>query len=125
MKVAIIHKETLNVCAIYEKNDDIEICLKRDFSEENHLFIDVSDETTVKNIKIGSDGTATIDPFYMYEEIRQKRNGLLIECDWTQMNDTPLDINTKQKWVVYRQALRDLPNTITDPVNPTWPTPPS
>ena len=43
------------------------------------------------------------------EGIRQERNTLLTNCDWTQLNDTPLDNPTKVEWTTYRQALRDIP----------------
>ena len=47
------------------------------------------------------------------DELRQKRNMLLSQCDWTQLADTQLlfDEETKTKWLVYRQALRDLPES--------------
>lgn len=124
MKGVVIEKDTLKVCTIYTKNDDIEICLKQDFPEEMHMFIDVTDDVTIKNIKVGPGGTITTDSSYLYGEIREQRNKLLIGCDWTQSRDSPLTIEKQDEWTVYRQALRDLPNTVTDPTNVTWPTPP-
>lgn len=53
------------------------------------------------------------------------RNGLLLESDWTQSNDSPLTDAKKAEWATYRQALRDLPANTTDPRSPTWPTPPT
>lgn len=53
-------------------------------------------------------------------QIRTKRNQLLTECDWTQLPDAPLTAEQKQAWAVYRQALRDMPETC-DPCNPVWP----
>jgi hypothetical protein len=41
--------------------------------------------------------------------IREHRNKLLAESDWTQMPDSPLDNETKKQWQNYRKALRDLP----------------
>ena len=38
--------------------------------------------------------------------------------------DIPLTDSQKQDWVNYRQLLRDLPDSITDPFNVTWPTTP-
>ena len=58
----------------------------------------------------------------MWGEIREKRDDLLLETDWTQNPDVPE--TTKAKWQVYRQALRDVPSQ-SDPYNITWPTPPS
>lgn len=59
---------------------------------------------------------------WLWERIRMIRNHLLLESDWTQVADAP--VNTKA-WASYRQALRDLPDTIKDPTQPVdWPTPP-
>lgn len=124
MKGVVIEKDTLKVCTIYTKNDGIEICLKQDFPEDMHMFIDVTDDVTIKNIKVNPDGTITTDSSYLYGEIREQRNKLLIGCDWTQSRDSPLTIEKQDEWTLYRQALRDLPNTVTDPTNVTWPTPP-
>jgi len=52
---------------------------------------------------------------------RQKRNRLLQESDWTQVDDARVN---KQSWAEYRQILRDLPQTYPDPKNIVWPTPP-
>lgn len=56
--------------------------------------------------------------------IRGTRNQLLKDCDWTQIADCTVD---KAAWLTYRQALRDLPSTITEPrtfsdwpKNPDW-----
>lgn len=125
MKGVVLEKETLKVCTIYTKNEAIETSLKQDFPEENHFFIDVSDDVNIKNIKINPDGTVTTDTFYLYGEIREQRNKLLIGCDWTQARDSPLTIEKQDEWAVYRQALRDLPANTTDPTNVTWPVPPS
>ena len=58
----------------------------------------------------------------MWGEIREKRDDLLLETDWTQNPDVP--DATKAKWQTYRQALRDIPSQ-SDPYNITWPTRPS
>jgi len=53
--------------------------------------------------------------------IRAERNKLLVESDWTQLPDAPVDAAA---WATYRQALRD----ITDQANPfniVWPQGPS
>jgi len=56
--------------------------------------------------------------------LRLKRNTLLVESDWTQYTDSPLDDEVKTEWAVYRVSLRDLPENTDDPADPTWPTPP-
>ncbi len=124
MKGVVLEKETLRVCTIYTKNDPIECCLKQDFPEETHMFVDVSDDVNIKNIKINSDGTITTQTTYLYDEIRQKRNDLLILCDWTQARDSPLTLETQDQWAAYRQKLRDLPANTQDPTNVNWPIPP-
>ena len=53
-------------------------------------------------------------------QIRGQRNQLLKECDWTQIADCT--IPKKAEWTTYRQTLRDLPSTITEPRNfSNWP----
>lgn len=54
-------------------------------------------------------------------EIRDIRNQLLLECDWTQLNDIPTE--TKNLWSNYRQELRDVTNQ-SNPFNINWPTKP-
>ena len=49
---------------------------------------------------------------YLWEELRQKRDLRLAGSDWTQMTDSPLSNSKKAEWATYRQALRDLPNTL-------------
>ena len=39
---------------------------------------------------------------------RIKRNQLLADSDWTQMNDSPLTDEAKTSWATYRQSLRDI-----------------
>lgn len=59
----------------------------------------------------------------MWRYVRDIRNELLKECDWTQLPDSPL-INQKQtEWQIYRQSLRDI-TTQQSPFNINWPTPP-
>lgn len=54
-------------------------------------------------------------------EIRLKRNRLMAMSDYTQMSDYPGD---KESWATYRQALRDIPQTYTNPEDVVWPTAP-
>ena len=53
--------------------------------------------------------------------VRAQRDQLLSQSDWTQVADAPGD---KAAWATYRQALRDLPSTGSDPDALTWPTSP-
>ena len=56
--------------------------------------------------------------------VRRERNAKLTECDWTQLNDTPLDNPTKVEWTTYRQALRDITAQVGFPHNVVWPVKP-
>ena len=55
-------------------------------------------------------------------EIREIRNELLRQTDWTQVADVPVTI--KQPYTDYRQALRDIPAQVGFPKNVTWPVEP-
>ena len=67
---------------------------------------------------------AAISDYYRQNQdwsaIRQERNRLLAESDWTRLDDATAD---KDAWAIYRQALRDItlqPN----PLEVQWPVPP-
>jgi len=62
------------------------------------------------------------------EILRLKRDALLTESDWTQVNDSPLTDTKKAEWSTYRQTLRDLPannSSATSIDDVAFPTPPS
>lgn len=52
-------------------------------------------------------------------EVREERSAKLAATDWTQGVDTPQTI--KDKYVSYRQALRDVPAQSGFPNNVVWP----
>lgn len=53
--------------------------------------------------------------------VRQERDKKLIESDWTQVIDAPVD---QAAWATYRQTLRDIPSQAGFPNEVTWPTEP-
>jgi len=55
-------------------------------------------------------------------EVRQQRNELLSDCDWTQLPDSPAD---HEAWATYRQALRDVTAQEGFPWDVSWPTEPT
>jgi hypothetical protein len=57
------------------------------------------------------------------EVVRNRRNMLLSQSDWTMY--APLPESKKNEWEIYRQKLRDLPLNVIYPVWPDFPTPPS
>ena len=55
-------------------------------------------------------------------KLRSKRNLFLDETDKYMTIDYPhASDEARQRWLDYRQALRDLPATTEDPTNPVWP----
>ena len=54
-------------------------------------------------------------------EVREIRNQLLTECDWTQLADIPTE--TKAVWTEYRTQLRDITSQ-SNPFSINWPTKP-
>ena len=57
------------------------------------------------------------------ENLREERDRLLAESDWTQNRDVVL--SNDAEWSAYRQALRNLPANTEDPLEPVWPTKPA
>jgi hypothetical protein len=56
-------------------------------------------------------------------EIREHRNTLLSECDWTQFQDSPITGSKLTEWQTYRQELRDITQN-ENPFTLVWPTQP-
>ena len=84
------------------------------------------DEVTAKIAELEA-----AEPFKL---LREERNKLIAETDWTQLKDISLDSIREKNWKEYRQALRDLPNGSTpkldsygdlDMSSVTWPDKPS
>jgi len=65
-----------------------------------------------------------------YEKLRVERNFRLLECDWTDLPNTPLSPEKKSEWMSYRQELRNLPGNVSQLPKPKdtktwgWPTKP-
>lgn len=55
--------------------------------------------------------------YTQWQVVRNQRNQMLKDSDWTQVADAPVD---KTAWATYRQALRDI-TTQPDPFNISWP----
>jgi hypothetical protein len=80
------------------------------YIEDNQVFtVEVADKTEEE---------LTQDSLNIANEVRAKRNQLLIETDWTQVADAPVD---KQAYAAYRQALRDITTQEGFPLDINWP----
>jgi len=55
-------------------------------------------------------------------QARSQRDALLLQSDWTQVPDAPVD---QSAWAEYRQTLRDLPQKAGFPNDIDWPEKPS
>jgi hypothetical protein len=55
---------------------------------------------------------------------RRQRNNFLFMSDWAVLPDAPLSDVKKAEYLVYRQALRDVPEQSGFPENIVWPTKP-
>jgi hypothetical protein len=62
------------------------------------------------------------EPARKWITIRSKRNQLLAASDWRAMPDAP---TMSDAWTTYREALRNLPSTESDPADIVFPTEPT
>ena len=67
----------------------------------------------------------TIPNEWLIERMKDQRNVLLVQSDWTQVADSPLTDSKKAEWVTYRQQLRDFPATWTPADTANFPDQPS
>jgi hypothetical protein len=95
---------------LIEKEDGAVEYIRKDI--ENYPTIDVEPPEHLANLT-----PEQISEMILGDKIRvirEKRNGLLFESDWTQTLDAPLTAEKKAEWAAYRQQLRDLMANITD-----------
>ena len=55
-----------------------------------------------------------------WKKIRKERNQLLKDSDYTMLKDYPTTVS-EQEWTTYRQSLRDIPQTFSNPDDVTYP----
>ena len=65
-----------------------------------------------------------VDSSLTWNDIRLKRDEILISTDWTMTTGATVD---QAQWAAYRQVIRDIPQTYKDktPDDVVWPTQPS
>ena len=112
-----------------EANSCLPVCV---FKSHNRLTEKLS--AVSPYIEDGQVFTVAVEPLTTEEiasntesqwaKIRSQRDTLLTACDWTQLPDVPLLEEDKQKWVNYRQELRDVTKQ-QDPYNIVWPPEPT
>ena len=84
-------------------------------------WVDANDDASVGGTYDGVTFVPPAAPAPTAEEVRESRDRLLDESDWTQVADAPVD---QAAWATYRQALRDIPQQPGFPENVTWPVAP-
>ena len=93
--------------------------------DENNGAIESSDPAdfgcTWTEVKAKFDELVAAEPM---KELRQVRDGMLTECDWTRMDDNGLTDEQKAEWATYRQSLRDITDTYSSLDTVVWPTKP-
>ncbi|QUM87151.1 hypothetical protein HWV02_08045 [Moritella sp. 28] len=53
--------------------------------------------------------------------VRIKRDGLIRDTDYLIQPDYPLSDSLKSELIIYRQALRDIPQSVVEPKDVVWP----
>lgn len=127
MKYALFTKEG-NLKTVWDNRDQLGL-------DDGNFIVDVEDDfemmgyitsynfETKKIVQVEEDlsglpGQSEID----LENLRNQRNKLLDESDWTQMSDIPK--SKRDTWKSYRQELRDITKTYQSPDTVVWPTKP-
>lgn len=93
---------------IVEISDEDHTRLLNAINDYKEVYLDENNQLALR------DRPVTIS----WDSIRTKRNRLLDESDYTQIPDWP---GNKTAWAVYRQSLRDIPQTYSTPVEVVWP----
>jgi hypothetical protein len=94
-----------------------------EITEEQHKEL-LNAQSNGKQIVPDDKGAPTaIDPIpreLTWEEIRNTRNKKLQETDWIMLGDANPK-PSKEIWLAYRQALRDVTSTFSNPNDVVWP----
>ena len=114
--------ESFNVYKVELRNADYDGDYTKDVIETTPTL---SGSTYVQTYEIVDADEITINTRIeqKWEEIREQRNQLLFESDWTQFQDSPITGSELTNWQTYRQELRNI-TTQQNPYNILWPTKP-
>ena len=93
----------------YKKNNVLNV------AKQNNIWIQVWSQVdaSAEEIAQRTDDKA--------QEVRAIRNVKLADCDWTQLQDSPLDQDGKLAWALYRETLRVVPEQAGFPWEVDWP----
>lgn len=82
------------------------------------------------NLGMDTDAIESVLSQKTYEEdqkwatVREKRDALIAATDYTQVADSPFSEEKQLEFQVYREELRNVPQTFDDPYEITWPAQP-
>lgn len=134
----IVKKDTCEIVTEYFANNKLN---NAEFADETTwIHLEIPMEAVVAYLRVNK----SKDKFTIFEDltkkqvymkaklqekmdsVRNQRNAMLADCDWTQVTDAPLTDQQKLSWKKYRQKLRDITTTITRyDQNVIWPTKPT
>ena len=140
MSIALVNLETYRIDSVYISDDVISFGMPWDDPQKyGHYRVPqglredaikaVYDADTNEIIIITDEELYTLRVKEALDILRRDRNQRLLQSDWTQLPRGPLTDEQKDAWEAYRQALRDLPSTLTEdailhPDTITWPAKP-
>lgn len=103
----------------YYKNSKNEVhAFELDGSQDHLVSEDMVEISIMHATRILQEGSKVT-----WEQIKNTRNQLLRETDWTDLPNTPVD--NRPAWLAYRQKLRDVTKSFGEPWEVVWPIRPS
>ena len=118
-RYAIIEDE--KVTSVVEWNGDVNVWSPPEGSTAVVAGDSVGVGATYKDSTFTATAIASISPDANWVALRKTRNDLLTETDWWGVSDRTMTDAQKK----YRQDLRDLPSTTSDPEDVIWPNKPA
>jgi|APGre2960657404_1045060.scaffolds.fasta_scaffold01791_5 hypothetical protein len=127
---AIYDKSTLDIKSMYSRRESLFDGLA---TSDPHIQIPSTINHICSYIKKENDVIIVVEDIEKkqqlissaFQAMRKKRNELLQQCDWVFIADSQVSIEQQDQWRQYRQALRDLPSNVNDPLNVVWPIQPN
>ncbi|MCP5019728.1 MAG: hypothetical protein GY938_31245 [Ketobacter sp.] len=110
------------------------ITVKETQTPNHYIVVDGSKETVInaasKNDALNKYNNVPVESneqilLARWGVIRYQRDQLMQSTDWTQIPDASLSNEKKTEFTVYRQALRDIPQTYDNPDDVVWPEKPT
>ncbi len=98
------------------------------------IWAQAIDKYNLEKTRLDEAETARLNAFDWTADLRTRRRERLFACDWVVTRATEAGTPVPAEWVTYRQALRDLPDTVPtsdhramceDRNHASWPTIPS